>query len=629
MLKILSVIGLALLISFGPAAAKPKRIVVLQSNGQNFKPWSEYAKAFRQHLESQSDAPLVVQNFPVVLTPDALDGETRFADYLKSLFPNDAPDLVVAFGAPAAQFIQRHRTELFPTTPVLLAAVDERRVQQAGLASNDAAVPVWIDIQLLFKNILQLLPDTTTIAIVIGSSPNEQFWIRELDNELLFLKERINFLYWNSISFEEILTRAASLPKHSAIFWVQPQIDVTGAVHEGERALKRLHTVANSPIFTHDDSFFDGGIVGGPMTSVAQGSQAAANIAAKILVGEKAGEIKMPPLGYGPPKYDWRELQRWGIPESRLPADSEIHFRTPSVWELYRSQILAACAAIVVQAGLISGLLYERRRRAVAETEARQRMSELAHVNRYSMAGELTASIAHELHQPLGAILLNAESMEQMLESPSPDLSELRELASDIRKDDQRAGKVIEQIRNLLKKAPLERKAIDLNDIVGETIGFLSTLAKARGILVRLVPSTSRQLTVMGDKVQLQQVLLNLIVNAFDAMAEMNGPDRVVTVRTRRFEQWAEFSVSDTGIGIPAGSLAQIFEPFYSTKPTGMGMGLSIARTIIESHGGTISARTKGGAEFIVRLPLVAIAKLSTEPKTREAGMGLADQLRL
>src|SRR5262249_34932252 len=152
-----------------------------------------------------------------------------------------------------------------------------------------------------------------------------------------------DLLFWNKLSFEEVLTRAAVLPKDSAIFWIQPQIDAAGAAHEGGQALKRLYAGARAPIFLHDDAFFPGEIVGGPMTSVLQGSRAAASVAARMLAGEKAGEITTPVLQYGPPKYDWRELTRWGIPESRLPQGSEVLFRQPTSWELYRWQVLAVC----------------------------------------------------------------------------------------------------------------------------------------------------------------------------------------------------------------------------------------------------------------------------------------------
>jgi signal transduction histidine kinase len=605
LLGYLAIIGVLL---FPPvtAAEQPKRIIVLQSNGQNFKPWSDYVKAFRQELERQSRWPLAVQTFPVVLAPESDDAESRLAHYLNALFSRNSPDLIVAFGAPAAAFVQTHRAQLFPNAPTLLAAIDERRVKQMSVTANDTVVPVWIDIQALFGNILNVLPKTTTIAVVIGSSPNEQFWVKEIQARVgEQLKGRVNLLFWNDLSFEEILKRAAMLPRDSAIFWVQPQIDVTGAIHEGEQALRRLYSVANAPIFSHDDAFFFGEIVGGPMTSVLQGSQAAATVAARILGGERAGDIKTPVLQYGPEKYDWRELKRWAIPESRLPKGSEVHFRQLTPWELYRWQVLAVCAAMLFQTALIIGLLYERGRRLIAEIQSRQRMSELTHVNRFSMAGELTASIAHELHQPLGAILVNADSMGLILKSPSPDMEELREIVSEIRRDDERAGKVIQNIRNLLRKAPVEFKELDLNNVVRETLDFLSSLAVARKVHLRNAISFL-PLPVNGDPIQLQQVLLNLIVNALDATADKSNPEKTVTVRTTSSNDWAHFSVSDTGTGIPAAMLLQIFEPFFSTKRSGMGMGLSISRTIVKNHGGTIWAQNElEGATFSVKLPLI------------------------
>ncbi|MDH2384983.1 ATP-binding protein [Bradyrhizobium sp. CER78] len=605
-LKVLIVFAVILTGSLATAADKPKHIIVLQSNGQNFKPWSEYLKAFRQELERQSPLPTVVQTFPVAIAPDSESAERQLAEYLNALYLNNPPDLIVAFGAPAAGFAQRHRAGLFPATPMLLAAIDARRIQETRLGANDAVVPVWIDISALFGNILQVLPKTQTIAVVIGNSPNEQFWVQEIQSRLGPLKDRVNLLFWNDLSFEEILRRAATLPRDSAIFWIQPQIDVTGAVHEGERALKRLHAVANAPIFSHDDAFFAGEIVGGPMTSVEQGSTAAADVAARILGGTKAGEIRTPVLQYGPAKYDWRELKRWGIPESRLPPGSEILFRPPSTWDLYRWQVLALFLAIFLQAVLITVLLYERRGRLSAEIQLRQRMSELAHVNRYSTAGELTASIAHELNQPLGAILVNAESMEKMLASPSPDIGELLQIASDIRRDDERAGKVIQHVRSLMKKTPIDIKPLDLNDVVSETLDFVSSLAIARDVQLR--GSTAQvPLPVNGDRTQLQQVLLNLIVNALDATADKPIRERIITIRTWRSDHRAAFSTSDTGPGIAAEHLQQIFEPFFSMKPAGMGMGLSIARTIVEAHGGTITAHNQshGGAIFSVTLPLI------------------------
>ena len=211
------------------------------------------------------------------------------------------------------------------------------------------------------------------------------------------------------------------MPPHSAIFFQQLAVDGAGAVYGDKEPLKRIHEVANAPIFSFDETYFNGEIVGGPMFSPAEGGRPTAAAAVRMLGGEKASGIKVPPIEFSAPKYDWRQLQRWNISESRLPPGSEILFREPTAWERYSWQIALITAVILLQAGLISALLREHRRRQLAEVQSRQRMAELAHVNRFSTAGELTASIAHEINQPLGAILTNAETADS-----DPEISEPR-----------------------------------------------------------------------------------------------------------------------------------------------------------------------------------------------------------
>jgi signal transduction histidine kinase len=382
-------------------------------------------------------------------------------------------------------------------------------------------------------------------------------------------------------------------------------VDAAGVSHEGEPALRRLYAVANAPIFSFQEAFFGRETVGGPMHSIAVSSERTVNAALRILGGEKPGNIKIEPIQFAPPKYDWRELQRWGIRESDLPAGSEVLFREPSVWEKYHWQVALITGVILVQAGLISGLLQERRRRRLAEVESRQRLAELAHVNRYSAAGELTTSIAHELNQPLGSILTNAETAELMLNGASPNLEELKEILADIRRDDQRASEVIRRLRSMLKRVPFEPQDIDLNETVREAVGFVTALSDGRGIALKYAPAAT-ELRIRADPVQLQQVTLNLMINAMDAISGVQARKREINITTRRSGTHAELKVSDTGPGIAAEDVKNVFNPFFSTKPQGMGMGLAIARTIIEAHYGTISAENQlaGGALFTILLPI-------------------------
>ena len=173
-------------------------------------------------------------------------------------------------------------------------------------------------------------------------------------------------------------------------------------------------------------------------------------MAIRILGGEKAGDITLPPIQFATPTFDWRLMQRWGITENRLPPGSEIRFRDPTLWEQYHWHIVTVAAALLLQASLITVLLYERRRRYNAEIETRQRMSELAHMNRRATAGELSASIAHELNQPLGAILNNTETAAVILSSAAPNLEELKIIVDEIKRDDERASEVIKRLRRLL-----------------------------------------------------------------------------------------------------------------------------------------------------------------------------------
>ena len=600
----------ALFASQVASAAEHKRIMLLHSFGPDFKPWSEYAKDIRAELARQSPWPLdIIENSLVTARFGDENPEAPFVDYLSALFAKHPLDVIVSIGAPAADFVQRHRRRLFPTIPMVFTAVDQRRVQSSNLTGNDVAVAANINYLSAFENILQVLPNTKHVIVVVGTSPIEKFWKEAIGKQVEPLTNRITISWTDKLSFEEFLKQASALPPHTAIFWELMIVDAAGVVHEGDPPLEQLHAVANAPIFSYDESFFGSAIVGGPLFLVADTSRLTAAVAIRILGGQKAGDIKVPPVEFSSPRFDWRQMQRWGISEKNLPPGSEILFRDPTAWEQYRLQIVSLASVLLFQAALIAGLLYEHRRRRNLEVEAQQRMSELAHVNRRATAGELSASIAHELNQPLGAILNNTETAELLLACPSPNLEEIKEILGDIRRDDQRASEVIKRLRRLLTKAVFRAQDIDLNDTVREVFEFLSVQASARSVTLSstLAPSA---LCVSGDRIQLQQVILNLIVNGMDAMTNVDNGQRKITSRTALMDGAVEISIADCGHGIPPDKLAAVFEPFFTTKEHGMGIGLSIARTIIEAHGGRIWAENQagGGAIFRLKLPLAKTA---------------------
>jgi signal transduction histidine kinase len=590
----------------GAALSEPKRVLLLHSFGRNFAPWNEYARDFREELGRQSPQPINLYEASLASALYEDVEEAPFIDYLRALFVNRPLDLIAAIGGPAVNFMQRHRHELFSSTPAVYVAVERRRISLGALTANDTVVAVANDFPADVESILRLLPETTNIAVVLGSSPLEKYWAKELHRDFERFEGRVAFTWFEELSLEEMLRRAATLPPHSAIFFGLLLVDAAGVAHEEGTAIARLHAVANAPMFTHSDTFFGQGTVGGELTTVTDVGRQAASVVVRIIAGEAPGTIETPPIASGTPKFDWRELQRWNINESRLPAGSEVYFRVPSMWEQYRPQVTAGIAALVLQAAIISWLLIERRRRHFAQAEATSRRREVVRLNRVTTANVLSSSIAHELNQPLGAILSNTEAAQVLLKGNPPDLRQIGEILSDIVRDEQRASEIILGLRNLLNhRTEADLRLVDLNDTVRGVVKIIASEVERRGVVLRTLLS-AEALTVRCDPIHLQQVLMNLVMNGMDAMDGEPRPHNL-TIRTRRNAEYdvVEVHISDSGKGIPESALSSIFDAFITTKPQGTGLGLPIARTILESYGGNIWAENRQrGAVFSFTLPL-------------------------
>jgi signal transduction histidine kinase len=243
---------------------------------------------------------------------------------------------------------------------------------------------------------------------------------------------------------------------------------------------------------------------------------------------------------------------------------------------------------------------------AQAEREAARLRQHLAHIGRVSAMGELAASLAHELNQPLTAILNNAEVALQHLDAGAPDLASLREILADIVADDKRAADVIHRLRALVSKGELAHVPLDINDVVAEVARLVRNDVALRKVpmAVHLAPGLPM---IHGDRVQLQQVVLNMVLNGLEAMVELEGRERGLALRTARAGDAAVMVVvEDSGPGIDVDALERMLEPLYTTKPEGLGMGLAIARTIVQAHGGQLHASNNaaGGATFGFTLPV-------------------------
>lgn len=290
--------------------------------------------------------------------------------------------------------------------------------------------------------------------------------------------------------------------------------------------------------------------------------------------------------------------------ESKQEARDEFRIVHPdgSVrWMLAHGRVQCNAAG---EPDVLAGATVDITARKQAEIDREQDRKALAHMNRVTTMGVLTSSIAHELNQPLTAILANAQAARRIMSSGAPDMQEIRDILSDIADDDQRAGDVIRRIRELLQKGESSFPVIEMQKFLDDAVRIIRPDALIRnvGVIVEIAPDLP---PIHGDRVQLQQVLINLALNAFDAMNNHPGR-RELTVRScRAADGGVEINVEDAGPGIPADKLETIFTPFFTSKPGGLGMGLPICRSIITAHGGRIWAENNsgGGATFHVTLP--------------------------
>jgi two-component system, LuxR family, sensor kinase FixL len=253
-----------------------------------------------------------------------------------------------------------------------------------------------------------------------------------------------------------------------------------------------------------------------------------------------------------------------------------------------------------------------KERRTLAVREGRRFLHELAHANRVSMMGELAGALAHEVNQPLAAIVSNAQAAQRFLSGPECDLDELREILSDIASDGARAGEVIRRMRTLVTKETAGFQALDVNQVIRDAVVILKNDAVIHKVQIDLCLQPDLDV-VRGDRVQLQQVVMNLVRNAIEAIDQGSPEDRTVQLESRAMLSEIEVTARDHGPGIPREMLDRLFEPFHTSKPHGMGIGLSISRSIVDLHGGRLFGRNNsdGGATFSFVLPVQPIREPS------------------
>jgi signal transduction histidine kinase len=424
------------------------------------------------------------------------------------------------------------------------------------------------------------------------------------------------------------------------VFFTHVSRDANGPTPFPAEVLTQLAATSGAPIYGLFGSFVGRGLAAGSVVDFEAAGRHTATLAIALLEGR-------PPPAVSPDATtrctaDLGLFARHGLDTAALPAGCTTVNPPRNLWTEYRAFVLVSSAVVAAQALTIGGLLVQRRRRRQAEAEAGQRRLELARAMRFAAMGELTASIAHEINQPLGAILSNADAADLMLRNggapndalhadalrPDALRASLHEILADIRRDDLRAHEVIRRLRALLENHEVTHVPLGLHPALREALGLLEPEARRRGIVLEVMLDAADD-RIVGDPVQLQQVLLNLAINAMDAMDAGDGAPaapRRVSIATADRDGELQLTVADTGSGIPAGQHESVFESFYTTKPRGMGLGLGIVRAIVESHGGQVTLEPRDGGGTIARVRLLRAHPDAGAPR---AGGGTIARARL
>jgi PAS domain S-box-containing protein len=657
------------------------------------------------------------------------------ADYLRRKYSGTRIDTVIAVYPRAVELLLANKYAPFHGVPIIACVISRSMAESlehsparpfiTGHISGENAIGV-------LDEALRMRPGTKRVALVAGTTPTDEYTARLFRDALTRYTGRLDLIDLTRLPMPETLAQVRSLPPDAIVLYPSIYKDGAGQHFVPREALSLIARAANAPVFGLFDSYMGFGIVGGPLISFEGAGKTAAGLALRVMAGESPGNIPFPSRDIYAYAYDWRELKRWGIPETRLPPGSTVMYKQFSLWESYRWYFIGILSSVIVESLLIVGLVLslrkgrraqrelaesEARYRAVAdytydweywsapdgkllyvspsceritgypplyfmenpahlrevivsedrfawdrhdcavhteavapgiqfrvnakdgtvrwiehicrpvidrgghfrgvrasnrdvtsrmaaESEARQQRHELAHVTRVAAMGELTASLAHELNQPLAAILNYANAAQRFLPGSQTDLIRVQEALAGIIRDDKRASGVIQKVRDMLKKEEPHPSPLDVNSVIEDAIGLIHADPALKGSAVTTELAQGLP-SVIGDRIQLQQVLINLIMNAAAAMGGVEPEARRLLVKSENHqEDGVRVSVRDSGTGIDESDKERLFEPFYTTKRAGMGMGLVISQRIINALGGEIRAENnpEGGATFYFTL---------------------------
>jgi signal transduction histidine kinase len=528
---------------------------------------------------------------------------SQLPEFLRRKYALEKPDVVITILSPALDFLELHRKELFQSIPVVAAFLPRERAESLARSAfrKRATSTLYADNAYeIAQSALMLIPGTKHIAFVAGTSPLDIGFKVSILKEIKRAAEGMELIDLSGLTIKETLSRVHNLPPDTVVFHISMFRDKQGVPFNPPDAHRMVSDASNAPVFGFVESHMGKGIVGGRLALLEWHVEKIAELTLRILAGESPEAIPIAEEGGYRTLYDWRELKRWEIPESSLPKGSIIINKNLNAFDRYKRYIIAGVLFLILQTVLVVFLISMNRKQkktSVQLRESEERYRELLRVDRSSRLGELTASLAHELNQPLAAILSNAQAALRFHASGKKDPELFREIFQNIVQDDKRAADVIRSLRSMVKRAEARKDPVNINDVLREVIAITQGELTTHNILIETLSDETLP-SVIADKTQIQQVALNLIMNAVDAMAQSPPDMRRIILQTEQYDGFVRVGVQDSGPGIPAEQVDSVFDPFYTTKSNGLGMGLAVCKSIITAHGGRIWAENnpEGGA---------------------------------
>lgn len=611
-LPILPIPALAAAPASAPVAPEaPRSILVLYSNGRLLPANVEFDHGLRQALLAvPGPAVEILDEFLDVPRFESPEHLSTMGTYLRDKYLQRSPTVLVATGEEALRFLLQHRDDLFAGVPLVFSGVGRTALRELEPLPEDVVgIPLELDFVGTVTQAMAWHPKARRLWVVTGASRWDRLSESRLRLEAATFSGRLTVEHLSALPAAELFARLAALGSESIVFTLGFFQDGAGRNFVPRESVEAMATASRAPVYGAYATILGTGAVGGFVSSFADAGREAGRATAQVLAGTPLPSLQLPAKVPSILQADWRQIRRFKIAERSIPATAVVLFREPTLFEAYRLQVLVAAGVLALQAALIGLLLEERRRRRAAELSEQGRRTELAHASRLAVAGELLGSIAHEINQPLGAILSNADAAEMILAAGGDCRAELGAILADIRRDDLRASEVIRRLRALLSRNEVERQRFDLLEAAREVESLLRSEARRRGVTLELhPPAAGGNVSFLGDRIQIQQVLLNLVLNAMDAVGGAPEGRRAITIALEAGqgpEGAVAVSVRDRGQGIAPENLPKLFDSFFTTKGQGMGLGLSIARTLVEAHGGRIRAESVPGegSAFRVEFP--------------------------